>query len=170
MADTSWTLAQFLSFVLTRHADGLKLLAETFSEKLLIEILERRFEDESYKGESQLIAKGVWEDPEISHAEEVYEEIQNSVEKSKLSKPLEFYLWTYPYYRRWIEDQFLLDSVLKKNEYLEPLLEEAQTEWVRWLDYLGIPDLQANQIKDVMNTRWQTEQKKVQRVSHLKLI
>lgn len=170
MAAAPWNLANFLSFVLARHADGLKLLAESLSEDLLVEIIERRFEDETYKGMSPLLAAGVWEDPEESHADVVYEEIQTTVEKSKLPQSLEFYLWTYPYYRTWIEDQFLLDSFLKKEEYLEPLLDEARLEWIRWLEYLGLPSAQTKSLKEVMNTRWQSEQKKSLKGSHLKLI
>ena len=48
--------------------------------------------------------------------EDVYARLENTVRESGLPKTLEFHLWAYPPYRKWIESASRLDASLSQDE------------------------------------------------------
>lgn len=70
------------------------------------------------------------------------EALEQAARETELSAVLEFYLWTYPYYRTLVESPIDLraEIQLKKNpEFIGHIVDEAVTQAKLWLEQLRLP-------------------------------
>lgn len=156
----TWT--EFLIHILTAHAQTLHRLAAFFGEAELLEILETAGET-SKEAPSPFELKDEWltttEGPETPTA---YLELEGAVHDMHLSAVLEFHLWTYPFYRLFIEKLVNLKAKIPNQQgsaVLELLVEEAIVQAKAWTRNLPIPPelaLQTNSIAQVPWIRFRT--------------
>jgi hypothetical protein len=107
-------LVEFLSLLLITHGESLKRLAALLGEDELVAILESQPED-TLSGEPVLSHEvlGWFQPPDQTPWSQTerrnpaqrspYQELEWSVKDQNIPMVLQFYIWAYPPYRKWIE-------------------------------------------------------------------
>jgi hypothetical protein len=124
-------LYEFLLLVLKNQADFYHDLEATYGPDITVSILERASEKAEAAPDTYdtQMGNGFWTlDPNSKLDQtDAYTELQDTIEKMKMPKAIEFYLWSYPYYRTFIESGLPLQGQFKmsKESDVHSLYEEA---------------------------------------------
>jgi len=124
-------IVDFLILLLSAHAQALDRLAQTFGEEVLLAILDRTAEktdedppfpplDAKWFRNQGIRGVGTQDQP--------YAEIQDAITAMKLLPGVEFHVWAYPYYRRFIE------SSLDLNAWIQQTSAEGDNPSLRLID------------------------------------
>lgn len=135
----------FLVLVLGAHGAVLQKLSESMGEDVLVEIFENI--ETFSEPESKSLQSGFWENgsgqtPQaLLRGENPYEWIEINVRKFSLPPRLEFYLWSYPYYRTLIESSCPLYFPLASHpDVSKDLINEALAAYELWIKDLCLPE------------------------------
>ena len=151
------TLSAFLSQILETHAITLQHLAAFFGEEALFELLEQsaeaHSEDPDLNPEFHLDLNWFYlPKPSLSQG---YAEIEGSVLELKLPEVLEFHLWAYPFYRKFVESSLNLKSnITRDSGAIEALVEEAVYEAQVWIKRLPLPSQLSQHAQRIAHTPW----------------
>lgn len=151
------TLSAFLIQILKTHASTLQHLAAYFGEEVLFELLElaaeNHDEDPDLNPEFHLDLSWFYlPNPSLSQG---YAEIEGAVLELKLPEVLEFHLWAYPFYRKFVESSLDLKmSIYKENGAIEALVEEALYESQLWIKRLPLPSQISQHAERIAQTPW----------------
>lgn len=140
-------LVDFLILLLSAQADTLKRLGAFFGEENLVEMLEDIGETiEGALPPTQWAGKAgasvIWIDPQSSYSNaNAYAELEGAVRELDLPEVLEFHLWAYPHYRKFIESAMDLSARMAPGggEAGPSLIEEACNQAEAWSRALPIP-------------------------------
>lgn len=141
-------LVDLLCGILDAHSETLKHLAGILGEDELIDALETMDEQDPFKLDHLEVSP-----LPAAMKEDVYTRLENTVRESGLPQVLEFYLWAYPSYRRWIEGLVRLDSVLTTEDAARAV-ETSVSEAVRWRAQLLSRAPQADQLTQQLGAPW----------------
>lgn len=141
-------VVDFLCGLLEAHAETLKYLAGVMGEEGLVEALEA-MDDE---GPLLFDKVDVFPVPPAIQ-ENLYTRLESTVSDSGLPKVLQFYLWAYPPYRRWVEGLGRLDATLTQNDAARAV-EASVGDAHRWRSTLLARLPQAEQMVAVMGSPW----------------
>lgn len=140
-------LVDFLCGLLEAHAETLKHLAGILGEDELIDALETM-------DETPFLPDPLEVSPlPAAIKEDVYTRLENTVRECGLPQVLEFYLWAYPPYRRWIEGMVGLDAVLTQEDAARSV-ETSVNEASRWRSQLLSRSPQAEMIAQQVGSPW----------------
>lgn len=140
-------LVDFLINLLNAHADTLKQLREILTEEGLIEILENALVNTQEIENPSLEPKPtnlIWftrpNSPSSFSPSTAYTELENAVRTLNLPPILEFYLWSYPHYRAFIESPLDLNSQIQGNDSHAAiaLVNEAMDQAKSWIRKLHL--------------------------------
>ena len=151
------TLSAFLIQILRTHAITLQHLAAYFGEEALFELLEQSAEnhdeDRDLNPEFHLDLNWFYlPKPSLSQG---YAEIEGSVLDLKLPEVLQFHLWAYPFYRKFVESSLDLKSSIQKDSgAIEILVEEAIHEAQVWIKRLPLPLPLSQHAQRIAHTPW----------------
>lgn len=141
-------LVDFLCGILQAHAETLKHLAGILGEDELVDALEAMDDDEPFRLDELVVSP-----LPAAIKEDVYTRLENTVRECGLPQVLEFYLWAYPPYRRWIEGLVRLDSILTSEDAARAV-EMSVGEAARWRAQLLARSPQAEQIAQQVGSPW----------------
>lgn len=135
-------LVDFLIEMLLTQAESLKQLAVLFGEEVLVQILERAGEAapvEHRPPRPEIL--DVWQGVVAADDPNPYGELQLEIQKLNLPPRLEFFLWTYPFYRTWVEGEIPLGSRFRTppGDAYALLLDEAALQADLWMKDLKLP-------------------------------
>lgn len=162
-------VVDFLILMLTTQGEAMKRLSDLFSEDILAEAVERResrIEALNEAGKTDPNAtpfrfEESWISdscPEGGAGSEHYGELEASVRAARFSERIEFYLWSYPHYRSYIESSIDLGAklVLPKGSNAEPIpmIEDAVERGLEWLRSLEIAEPFASQVQKHVAPVW----------------
>jgi hypothetical protein len=129
-------LADYLIQILRAHAMVLERVSALLGEDDWIEILEGIDEDllqQLKKPDPALISADRLLAPNTPDQSPPWMMIEGHVREFGLAARLEFYLWSYPYYRVWIESELDLHSeILRPEEWITEAI-AFETQWLRLL-------------------------------------
>ncbi len=150
-------LVEYLIFVLEAHAQTLQRLAAFFGEEAFLEILESADESIPHRTTLQPPVKEAWNAPSPHEiASYAYGELEGAVLEFNLPAVLQFHLWAYPYYRKFIESDLDLNAKIQgtgSNVGLE-LVGEAVAEAEAWVRALPIPPAVGPQAERAAQVPW----------------
>jgi len=134
-------LADYLTMTLQAHGDLLRevwthVQRHGLNQDAILEAFEKAQEVEAPAAQPQkTMERGKNGRPYVS--------IGHAVNAMNLPEPLEFYVWSYPYYRRWIESAADLEAPIEtvfKNP--EEEVEQARAYAAQWARHLIFIELQ----------------------------
>lgn len=174
---TPFRVVDFLILMLKTQGEAMKRLSDLFSEDILVEAIERR--------EARLEAAGLLEEPsefkigddwifdscpEGGTGAECYGELEAEIRGVRFAERVEFYLWSYPHYRGYIESSIDLAAKISdpasqasasekaisetSGPVPVPMIEEAVEKGLEWLDSLQISEPFATQMKKHVAPVW----------------
>jgi hypothetical protein len=153
-------LVDFLMQLLQTHGKALQRLAAFFGEEVLLHLLE----DAGERLENEPVAFRVdssWFEaparvPSKSLGRSPYSELEGAVQELNLPSVLEFYLWTYPFYRKLIEGPHHLRSQLRGPSHPgAALLTEGALEYAKlWIKQVVVSPEFAAQAERSALTPW----------------
>lgn len=138
-------LYEFLAFTLEAHGQTLRVLADFLGEDTLLEILEQAGDLASDPDGVVKPVLGEGEMPFFPEKKEGYRPIlggfspygfiEGTVREQALPEVLEFHLWSYPGYRKFVESKLALETVFDGAHAEEVIrrAREAELEWFRSL-------------------------------------
>lgn len=145
-------LIDFVILLLKAHAATLKSLSELFGDEILLELIERAADKEDRGDGAKAPLPALDFHPEWltkalipANAEAgamSYRQIKQEVDSFRLSPILEFYLWSYPFYRMLIESPLDLNSDFQGTRSQDAggiLVEKAMQAAELWMKDLAIP-------------------------------
>ncbi|MBL7716162.1 MAG: hypothetical protein JNL01_11925 [Bdellovibrionales bacterium] len=156
-------LVDFLIHVMVAHAQTLQRLAALFGEEALIELLEKAG-DRQPESDPNLVLK--WKDffeEKVDPGPSAYAEIENAVRDINLPAVFEFHLWSYPYYRAFIEGPIDLQARIIRSSQLGgnplhdrsmKLIEDATDAASQWIRSLELPSDLSKQAESVAQIPW----------------
>jgi hypothetical protein len=146
-------LYEFLALVLKAHAQVLKMLAEYHGTSGAVHVLEM-----GSSTHQPPIASVAAEAREGSIPWDLaFERIESSVRELALSEELESWVWTYPYYRAFVESGAALTAPLYGGQGPRSdlaLVEEAYAFAQSWLKHLELPEDAAFKIQRAADQIW----------------
>ncbi len=151
-------LVDFLIHLLEAHAGTLNRLAALLGEDSLTELLEMSGESRVRDDRKLLLHQ----EPQYFNktlpqkSASVYAELESAVRSFNLAPTLEFHLWTYPYYRAYIESSLDLNAALSSHGEagIGRLADEAFLDARAWARTLPLsPDL-AKQADHAAEVPW----------------
>ena len=151
------TLSSFLIEILKTQAITLQHLAAFFGEEVLFELLElsaeKHDEEPDLNPEFELDLNWFYlPTPPFSQG---YAEIEGAVLELKLPEVLEFHLWAYPFYRKFVESPLDLKMNINKDcGAIEALVEEAVYESQLWTKRLSLPSPISQHVERIVQTPW----------------
>ncbi len=138
-------LYEFLAFILEAHGQTLRELSDFLGEDTFLALLEEAGELNSDKDGAVLPALAEGEIPFFPEKKEGYRPIlggfspygfiEGTVRELALPEVLEFHLWSYPGYRKFMESRLALETVFD-GAHAETLIKnarDAELEWYRSL-------------------------------------
>lgn len=159
-------LVDFLIHVMVAHAQTLQRLAALFGEEALVELLEKLGEKSPSADPSAVLKwKEFFEDdPQGGKSGgSAYAEIESAVRDINLPAVFEFHLWSYPYYRSFIEGAIPLQSRIIRSSQLGgnplqdramKLIEDATEAANTWIRSLELPSDLSKQAEAVAQIPW----------------
>jgi hypothetical protein len=144
-------LCDFLTLILSHHGEMIRTLAGLMPEweldqEALLEALENAQEQEeeissqsSSPGKSQRAA-----------TVKSYQKIAHTVSSLKLPEWLEFYLWSYAPYRKWIQSNLDLDAPFEDAQAIEHVCTYGE----KWVHRLGFPSDKTRTLENLARDRW----------------
>ncbi len=162
-------LVEFLKILLQAHGETLQRLAALLGEDALVVILEDLPEDPravtplSRRIQSAFLPPQDPSKPKERDMERTlvpltnpYQELEGAVREMKLPAVLEFYIWTFPLYRTYIEGPLNLNSRLPcpPNERVLEVVEDAMQESRNWVRRLPVPPHLGLRVDQASKTPW----------------
>lgn len=137
-------LVEFLCLMLRAHGECLSILADHLGDGMLLQILER-VEDEEIEPASHPTTPSVRRMPDISS----YELLEAAVQSANLPIEIQFYLWSYPHYRAFIESSMDLEAQISPY-----LVEEAMEQAKAWFSRIPFPEPLRSQLEREILGPW----------------
>lgn len=145
-------LVEFLILLLEAHSQSLRQLSAFLGEEKLLQILEDygdRF-NEITQGHIQtrvieFVEKLSFEEPIPHKSSSAYQELEGSVHEFQLPAVLEFHLWTYPFYRAFIESSHDLNARIPRSSAFQSsnvgslLVDETLAQAHSWIHHIPFP-------------------------------
>lgn len=170
ISETPFRVVDFLILMLKTQGEAMKRLSDLFSEDILAAAVERR-EDrieslrESGKADPNAIPFRFVETwisdscPSGGIGSEHYGELEATIRAAQFSERVEFYLWSYPHYRDYIESSIDLGARLvdpSSGAAFEPvpMIEDAVERGLEWLGSLEIAEPFATQVQKHVAPVW----------------
>jgi hypothetical protein len=153
-------LIDFLILLLQTHASTLQRLAALLGEEDLLRLLEDVGDHAEPLPEHSNIELEWFESGHFSveavRFRPIYGELEGAVHELKLPAFLEFYLWSYPYYRRLIESSIDLKSRIRGPSHPAAtfLVEDALAYAKRWVKQLPVAPELAIQVEKTALMPW----------------
>lgn len=140
-------LYEFLAFILEAHGQTLRALSEFMCEDTCLEILEQAGDLNSDSDGVVRPALAAGETPFFPEKKEGYRPIlggfspygfiEGTVRELGLPEVLEFHLWSYPGYRKFVESKLPLETVFD-GAHAEEVIREAREAELAWFRSLPI--------------------------------
>jgi hypothetical protein len=159
-------LLDFVILLLKTQAETLNALFQFLGRDILLEILERASDTEepplpALDFHPEWLSQALCSSQAESGAQ-AYRQIQQAVEKLRLAPFLEFYLWSYPFYRLIIESPLDLNADFKgthSQEAHRTLVDKAKFASDLWINRLNLPQEVASTLQNEINAMWTSFQK-----------
>ncbi len=157
----TFQLSTYLKLLLECQGESLVLLAGILGEERTLRVLEDR-DDENDPTELgpelfALIEKAAadYEPPILGEDTNPLDDLERAADKIYRFPHFQFYIWSYPGYRKWVESEFGLDEGLKPtDDMIERLADDGLTEFHAWYRSLKIPAAIEDSCLQVISRPW----------------
>lgn len=150
------SLSGFLALVLQAYAHTLQRLAAVLGDKELCSILNETENMHTTARPKTLNILCNVNQSTTELDEHPFNHIEKAVTAVNLSEQLVFHVWSYPYYRAFVESSVMLDTSIQVpgTENGTELVEEAVNTAMGWINAMAIPPSLKNAANEAAKEPW----------------